>query len=72
MHPHSVASICCTHTQSTEVDEYKHLASFGSGPATFKVQCSLCLGSIGMDHVISELCYIRAIFQKSYRKMTIL
>ena len=30
------------------------------------------LGSIGMDHVISELCCKRTILQKNYRKMTIL
>ena len=39
------------------------------------VQCSpfimLCLGSIGMDHVISEPCYKGAILQRKYRKMTI-
>ena len=28
-------------------------------------------GSIGMDHVISELCYIETILQRNYRKMTI-
>ena len=40
------------------------------------IQCSpfitLCFGSIGMDHVISELCYYKGkIFQMSYGKMTI-
>ena len=28
-------------------------------------------GSIGMDHVISELCYKGTILQRNYRKMTI-
>ena len=26
-------------------------------------------GSIGMDHVMSELCYIETILQRNYRKM---
>ena len=42
----------------------------------FRVQCNtfitLSLGSIGMDHVISELCYKGTILQRNYRKMTIL
>ena len=33
---------------------------------------TLCLGFIGMDHVISELCYRGTILQGNYRKMTIL
>ena len=40
-----------------------------------KVQCSpfvtLCLGSIGMDHVLSKSCYKETILQRTYRKMTI-
>ena len=32
---------------------------------------TLCLGSIGMDSVISESCYKRAILQRTDRKMTI-
>ena len=32
----------------------------------------LCLGSIGMDHVITVSCYKGTILQKNYRKMTIL
>ena len=37
----------------------------------------ICLGSIGlgsivMDHVVSEPCYIGTILQRNYRKMTIL
>ena len=31
----------------------------------------LYLGSIGMDCVISELCYKETILQRNYRKMTI-
>ena len=31
----------------------------------------LYLGSIGMDRVISELCYKGTILQRNYRKMTI-
>ena len=31
-----------------------------------------CLGSIGLDDVISELCYKATILQRNYRKMTIL
>ena len=31
----------------------------------------LCLGSIGMDSVISESCYKGTILQMNYRKMTI-
>ena len=30
----------------------------------------LYLGSIGMDHVISEPCYKGTILQRNYRKMT--
>ena len=30
-----------------------------------------CLGSIGMDCVISELCYVGTILQRNFRKMTI-
>ena len=41
-----------------------------------QIQCSpfitLCLGSIGMDHVVSEFCYKETILQSNYRKMTIL
>ena len=32
----------------------------------------LNLGSIGMDHVLSESCYKETILQWNYRKMTIL
>ena len=44
--------------------------------AQFIIQCSsfttLCLCFIGMDHVISELCYTKGtILQRNYRKMTI-
>ena len=39
------------------------------------LQCShfitLYLGSIGMYHVISELCFQEAILERNYRKMTI-
>ena len=39
------------------------------------VQCNcfitLCLGSIGMDHVISELCYKGTILQRNVMKMTL-
>ena len=39
------------------------------------IQCSFfithCLGSIGMDCVITETCYKGTILQKNYRKMTI-
>ena len=42
---------------------------------TKSVQCSpfimIYLRSIGMDHVISELCYKGTILQRNYRKMTI-
>ena len=31
----------------------------------------LGLGSIGVDHVISELCYKRIILQRNYNKRTI-
>ena len=31
----------------------------------------LGLGSISMDRVINELCYIGTLFQRNYRKMTI-
>ena len=41
-----------------------------------EIQCSSFiaqyLGSIGMDHVISESCYKGMILQRNYRKMTIL
>ena len=41
-----------------------------------ELQCGpiiiLFLGSIGMDNVISELCYGGEILQRNYRKMTIL
>ena len=54
------------------------LDCFSVRPSSFKknIQCSpfitLCFGSIGMDHVISELCYYKGtIFQMSYGKMTI-
>ena len=30
----------------------------------------LCLGSIGMEHVISESCYTETILLKNYRKMS--
>ena len=40
------------------------------------IQCSpfltICLGPLGMDSVISELCIKMTILQRSYRKMTIL
>ena len=40
-----------------------------------KIHCSpfimLYLGSIGMEHVISESYYKRTILQRNYRKMTI-
>ena len=36
------------------------------------VPITLCLGYIGMDRVISELCYKGTTLQKNYRKMTIL
>ena len=40
-----------------------------------KIQCStfiiLYMGSIGMDHVISELWFTGTILQRNYRKMTI-
>ena len=32
---------------------------------------TLCLGSIGMDHVINVSCYKGTMFQRNYRKMTI-
>ena len=32
---------------------------------------TLCLGSIELDHVISELCYKGIILLRNYRKMTI-
>ena len=42
----------------------------------YTVHCSpfimLCLGSIGMDRVISKFCFKRTILQRNYRKMTIL
>ena len=44
--------------------------------STFGVQCNpsvmLCLGSIGMDCVVSESCYRGTILQWNYRKITIL
>ena len=43
---------------------------------SIKLQCSPfktpCLGSIRMDHVLSELCYKWTILQRTNRKMTIL
>ena len=40
-----------------------------------KVQCSpfvmLCLGYMGLDHVISEFCFKGAILHRNYRKMAI-
>ena len=30
-----------------------------------------CLGSIGMNSIISEWCYKETVFQRNYRKMTI-
>ena len=47
-----------------------HFANRGSD-----ILCSpfitLCLGSIGIDSVIGELCYKGIILQRNYRKMTI-
>ena len=35
-----------------------------------EVSLNLCVGFIGIDRVISELCYKRTILQQNHRKMT--
>ena len=50
------------------------LLSIGSS-LPLDIQCSsfitICLGPIGMDHVLSELSYKVTILQRSYSKITI-
>ena len=46
----------------------KEVTSFSQTLSTRKMQCS----PMGMDHVISELCYKGTILQRYYRNMTIL
>ena len=45
---------------------YRKIYSLQHSPST-----TLCLGSIGIDHVISRSCYKGTILQRNYRKMTI-
>ena len=53
-----------------------HMGNCVMGATPVHVQCSpsitLCLGSIGMDSVISESCNKGIILQRNYRKITIL
>ena len=37
----------------------------------YSLLITLCLGSVGMDHVISKLCYKGTLLQKNYRKINI-
>ena len=59
------------HRQANRITSFMYIAT-----QTLEVQCSslitLCLDSIEMAHVISELCSKGIILQRNYRKMTIL
>ena len=62
----AVNQICVIHKAMNSCKNLKIHKDF------FKtVNITLCLGSIGMDCIITETCYKGTILQKNYRKMTI-